>query len=81
MEDLSFIKSGGFPPRVPADPFPIYTKQLLYIGYPKCYNALMRTAAVATAMQLLRHFKVIALKACGPDSTPRSITQMLHLWF
>ncbi len=42
---------------------------------------LMRIVAVATAMHLLRHFRVIALKACGPDSTPRSITQMLHLWF
>ena len=60
------------------DPFLIYTKQLLYYGYPKCYNGSMRTVAVVTAIRLLRHFRVIALKACSPDSTPRSITQMLH---
>ena len=61
-----------------ADPFLIYTKQLLYNGYPKCYNGSMRTVAVVAAVLLLRHFIVIALKACSPDSTLRSITQMLH---
>lgn len=38
----------------------------------------MRTVAVVTAIHLLRHFRVIAWKACSPDSTPGSITQMLH---
>lgn len=45
---------------------------------PNAIMVPMRTVAVVTAIRLLRHFRVIALKACSPDSTPGSITQMLH---
>ncbi len=38
----------------------------------------MRTAAVVTAILLLQDSNVVSLKACSPDSTPRSITQMLR---
>lgn len=48
------------------------------LDIPNAIMVPMRTVAVATAIHLLRHFKVIALKACSPDSTPRSMTQMLH---
>lgn len=45
---------------------------------PNAIMVPMRTVAVVTAIRPLRHFRVIAWKACSPDSTPRPITQMLR---
>ena len=64
-----------------ADLLIIYSIGYFISWLPNAIMVLMRTIAVVAAVFLLQHSIVIALEACSPDSTPRSMTQMLHPQF
>lgn len=82
MKDHSMMTSQeGSPPRVLADPLIFYAVSYFMSRLPDAIMVPMRTVAVVTAVHLLQHLRVIAPKACSPDSTPKSMTQMLHPQF